>query len=167
MRMLAFDDRYCVDGAKVGHTRLSFVDPRPVAGIPITVVRTYDSRVQSREILASAEPEVRQALSSTGNLGAVVIARATGPFGLPCQVKTLFHVTQVWLSDRVYTFKLQLSNPAAWWRRVAERSTSSAARRPGEAGDPNTQVIYTSGGDVRGSTAAKTQVPSTTRPRFD
>ena len=213
---------YQVDGAKVGHTRLSFVDLEvPVAGIPITVVRTYDSRVQEQRDFSigwslqvrqgsyqhnrepgngwqivkatgpfglpcqvlqetlfhtrSATPVCRSSISrfplrafqspsselttagsesrATSGSGGVSqvrqgyyqsnrdpgsgwrIAPASGPFGLPCQVvqENLFHVTQVWLSDReVYTFKLDLTHPAASLAAASPMrvSCSSAALLP-------------------------------------
>ena len=152
---------YQVDGAKVGHTRLSFVDLEvPVAGIPITVVRTYDSRVrESRDFGFGWSLQVRQGYyqSNRDPGSGWRIAPASGPFGLPCQVvqENLFHVTQVWLSDReVYTFKLDLTHPAAVVGGcVADaRFVFVSGTAPGatlEALD-GTQVISTSGGDVRG-----------------
>jgi len=159
---VSLDERvYQVDGAKVGHTRLSFVDLEvPVAGIPISVVRTYDSRVrEQRDFGFGWSLQVRQGYyQSNRDPGAGWrIAPSTGPFGLPCQVvqENLFHVTQVWLSDReVYTFKLDLTHPAAVIGGcVADaRFVFVSGTAPGatlEALD-GTQAIYTSGGEVRG-----------------
>ena len=84
------------------------------------------------------------------------IVESTGPLGLPCQTarETLFHVTQIWLSDReVYTFKPRLVNLAA----VVGGCVADArfelmdGSLPGARLDivGNTQVLYTSGNDVR------------------
>ena len=152
---------YQVDGAKVGHSRLSFVDVDvPVAGIPITVVRTYDSRVnEERDFGLGWSLQVRQgSYQSNREPGrGWQIAASAGPLGLPCQIvhESLFHVTQVWLSDReVYTFKLDLTHPApvvggcvADARFVFVSGTAPGATL--EALD-GTQVIDTSSGEVRG-----------------
>jgi RHS repeat-associated protein len=159
---VSFDQRvYQIDGAKVGHSRLSFVDLEvPVAGIPITVVRTYDSRVnEERDFGFGWSLQVRQGLYQSNREPGIgwQIAAASGPFGLPCQIvqENLFHVTQVWLSDReVYTFKLDLTHPAAVVGGcVADAGfvfvTGTAPGATLEALD-GTQVIYTSGAEVRG-----------------
>jgi RHS repeat-associated protein len=119
---IAVDERvYRVDGeAKPGLLAFSFIDLEvPVSGIPITVVRSYDSRVQtsgdfgfgwSLQIKTGKYRHNRQpgdgwTITSTG-----------GPFGLPCSLvnETRTHFTEVRLSDReFYLFRPRLINIAA------------------------------------------------------
>jgi RHS repeat-associated protein len=149
-----------VNGAKVGHARLSFLDLEvPVAGIPIRIVRTYDSRVTAqRDFGVGWSLDVRQGAyqhNRAPGLGWQIV-ESPGPLGLPCQTarETLFHVTQIWLSDReVYTFKPRLANLAAVVGGcVADvRFEFLDGTTPGARLDVlgNTQVLYTSGHDVR------------------
>ncbi len=156
------DERvYQVDGAKIGHTRLAFVDLEvPVAGIPITVVRTYDSRVKEpRDFGVGWGLDVRQgAYQNNREPGSGwQIVSSAGQLPLPCQNvrETLFHVTQVRLSEReVYTFRLELTHPATVIGGcVADAHfvfmSGSAAGATLQSLD-GTQVLYSSGGEVRG-----------------
>ena len=159
---LAVDERVVqVNGVKVGHARLSFIDLQvPLAGIPISVVRTYDSRVtEARDFGVGWSLGVRQgAYQNNREPGrGWQIVESAGPLGLPCQVvrETLFHVTQIWLSDReFYTFRLALQNPApVVGGCVAEaRFVFLDGSTPGATLEAlgGTEVLYTSGDDVRG-----------------
>lgn len=105
--------------AKVGVVRLSFVDlSLPVAGVPIQITRTYDSRVKTKRAFG-----IGWDLFSTA--GSVEHNREPGqgwqimnnppPFPLPCaHVDELSsHLTTVRISDREsYTFAPDLINPS-------------------------------------------------------
>jgi RHS repeat-associated protein len=104
--------------AKVGNFRISLQDLAiPVAGIPITVVRSYDSRVKTREnfgvgwTLDVLRGEVTH--NRTPGRGWEIVASG-GLLGIPCQVvnETSSHLTEVRLSDReFYEFRLVIVNP--------------------------------------------------------
>ncbi|HET9703531.1 MAG TPA: PKD domain-containing protein, partial [Vicinamibacterales bacterium] len=118
----AIDERvYRIDGAaKVGLFTLTFVDLRvPVTGIPITIERTYDSRVKTQRDFGVGWSLVVKA-------GRVQHNRPTGegwlltdnggPFDLPCTVTNELrsHITEVRLSDREsYLFRPVLRDVAA------------------------------------------------------
>jgi RHS repeat-associated protein len=113
------DERaYRVTGlAKVGHYRFSFTDLSiPVAGIPITVVRTYDSRVKTMEDfgIGWTLDIKRGTFESNRPPGdGWQIVTGGGVFGLPCQVvnETLSHLTEVRLSDEeFYQFRLAVTS---------------------------------------------------------
>ena len=106
-----------VDGhAKLGILRLSFVDLQiPVAGIPILVTRTYDSRVKAkRDFGIGWSLDIARGFyenNRTPGEGWQILA-GSPPFGLPCEVvnETLSHLTEVRLSDReFYLFRTTLS----------------------------------------------------------
>jgi len=112
------DERvYRVEGeAKVGNFRLSFTDLSiPVGGIPITVLRTYDSRVKSTEdfgigwTLDVARGSVQH--NRVPGRGWQILP---GAVGFPCTTisETATHLTQVRLSDfESYTFAFMVSDP--------------------------------------------------------
>ena len=119
---VSVDERvYKVDGgAKVGALSMAFIDMRvPVSGTPITVVRSYDSRVKSSRDFGFGWTLQVSAGSYRNNrfLGdGWLVTRAGGPFGLPCSVtsETRTHFTEVRLSEReVYRFRPRLTNLAA------------------------------------------------------
>ena len=94
--------------AKVGIFTLSFVDLQiPVAGIPITVTRTYDSRDKGRQDFGIGwSLDINRGSyesNRTPGEGWQILAGAP-PFGLPCQTvnETLPHLTEVRLSDFEY-----------------------------------------------------------------
>ncbi|MGH9387269.1 MAG: PKD domain-containing protein [Vicinamibacterales bacterium] len=111
------DRTYQVAGeAKIGVFTLSFVDLQiPVSGIPITVVRNYDSRVKTpRDFGVGWSLQVKTGKYSNNRRpgDGWTITTAGGPFGLPCTVvnELRSHVTEVRLSDReFYVFR---STPA-------------------------------------------------------
>ncbi|MGE3178941.1 MAG: FG-GAP-like repeat-containing protein, partial [Vicinamibacterales bacterium] len=106
----AVDERvYRVDGqAKVGVFSLTYTDLQvPLAGIPITVTRTYDSRIKaSRDFGIGWTLGVRagrfQRNRAPGD--GWNITDGGGPFDPPCTIVNEFgqHVTEVRLSDREY-----------------------------------------------------------------
>ena len=115
------DERvYRIQGqAKVGPLALSFVDLQvPVSGIPITVIRSYDSRVKTSRDFGVGW----SLLITTGTYrnnrrpgDGWSVTRAGGAFGLPCSVVSEMrtHFTEVRLSDReFYLFHPRLSNLA-------------------------------------------------------
>lgn len=118
---IAVDERvYRVTGEmKVGITRLSFVDlSMPVAGIPITVVRNYDSRVKTRHDFGIGWTlEVKTGTyrhnRPPGEGWVIRDQPFLGDF-LPCvggTLETRSHLTEVRLSDReVYRFALEVRN---------------------------------------------------------
>lgn len=104
---------------KVGVFAVSFVDLQvPVSGIPITVVRSYDSRIKSRKDFGVGWTlDVKAGKyqhNRTPGLGWVVQDRPFLGSFLPCIGgidETRSHITEVRLSDReVYTFALSLTN---------------------------------------------------------
>jgi RHS repeat-associated protein len=155
------DERaYSVRSANTAHTRLAFVDLTiPLAGVPITVVRTYDSRIKTQgDFGVGWTLQLRQgSYEHNRDPGqGWRILPSSGPLPLPCRTttETAFHVTQIWLSDReFYAFKLKLVNPAVLIGGcVAEARFDSFDGSTGGAKLEilgNTQVIYTSGDEVR------------------
>ncbi len=118
---IAVDERvYRVSGnAKVGVMSLAFIDLQvPVAGIPITVVRSYDSRVKTqRDFGVGWSLQVKAGTYQNNRRpgDAWIVATGGGPFGLPCAVvtETRSHSTEVRLSDReFYVFRPRLVNLA-------------------------------------------------------
>jgi RHS repeat-associated protein len=100
---------------KIGNFTLSFVDLEvPLAGIPIQVIRTYDSREKrSRDFGYGWTLDVRQG-SYRNNRKPGEGWRIVKGF-VPCQAaqETKPHLTTVRLSDReVYRFRLKVSSPA-------------------------------------------------------
>jgi RHS repeat-associated protein len=118
---MAIDERvYRLSGeAKVGLMALSFVDLQvPVSGIPITVIRSYDSRVKERRDFGIGwDLAIRsgkyQHNRTPGQGWTINDQPFLGSF-LPCiggTSETRSHLTEVRLSDReVYTFALTVSN---------------------------------------------------------
>ncbi len=118
---IAADEKvYRVAGeAKVGVLALSFVDLQvPVSGIPITVIRSYDSRVKSqRDFGIGWSLEIKtgkyQNNRPPGQGWIINDQPFLGSF-LPCiggTSETRSHFTEVRLSDReVYTFALTVQN---------------------------------------------------------
>ncbi len=100
---------------KVGNYRISFTDVTfPFAGLPIDVIRTYDSRIKSkRDFGIGWLVETRQGSfqhNRTPGVGWQILPGG-GPFGLPCQqvVELAEHVTTIKLSDtESYRFGLAL-----------------------------------------------------------
>jgi RHS repeat-associated protein/uncharacterized repeat protein (TIGR01451 family) len=153
---------YRVDGqAKVGNFRISFVDLSvPVIGIPISAVRTYDSRVKSQEdfgigwTLDIARGTYRH--NRTPGRGWIIRDQPfLGEF-LPCiggTAETLSHLTEVRLSDREsYTFALEITNGNLGITGACEGIASFRAvdgTRPGATLEilDGTDVIYLRGGD--------------------
>ena len=110
---------YRVDGQmKIGNFRISFNDLTiPVAGIPITIVRTYDSRVKTKEDFGIGWTldikRGRYQHNRTPGIGWQILP---GQLGLPCRnvSETVSHYTEVRLSDyEWYRFALTLSNLAS------------------------------------------------------
>jgi RHS repeat-associated protein len=104
----------------IGIFTLSFIDLAiPVSGIPITVTRTYDSRIKSRRDFGvgwklDVAAGVYESNRAPGDGWA--ISESPPPFAFPCQEvgETKHHVTTVRLSDReFYSFTLALSNMGA------------------------------------------------------
>jgi hypothetical protein len=105
--------------AKIGIFTLSFTDLAiPVSGIPITITRTYDSRVKTKRDfgvgwsldVARGSFESNRAPGDGWNLSTSPL-----PFSFACQVvdETKKHLTTVRLSDReFYSFNLEFSNNA-------------------------------------------------------
>jgi RHS repeat-associated protein len=117
---LAADEKiYRVTGlAKVGVMAMSFVDLQvPVSGIPITVVRSYDSRVKTqRDFGVGWSLGIKTGTYQNNRKPGVgwTITKAPGPLGLPCQLvtETRSHFTEIRLSDReFYLFRTTLKNP--------------------------------------------------------
>jgi YD repeat-containing protein len=104
-------------GAKVGIFRISFVDLSiPMAGIPLTVVRSYDSRVKTQEDfghgweLDISAGEVMHKVEF--DLG-WVIATLDDPLSFPCTVvlDQTRHLTEIRVSERErYVFRPVLAN---------------------------------------------------------
>jgi RHS repeat-associated protein len=119
--LIAVDERvYRVDGAaKVGAYRLSFEDLRvPVAGIPITVTRTYDSRVkEQRDFGVGWTLGLRTGTyrhNRTPGEGWIIRDQPFLGSVLPCiggSFETRSHLTEVRLSEREwYTFVIEITN---------------------------------------------------------
>jgi RHS repeat-associated protein len=118
---IAIDERvYRVTGeTKVGLFALAFADLQvPVSGVPITVIRTYDSRVKtSHDFGVGWRLEVKSGKyrhNRTPGLGWTIKDQPfLGEF-LPCIGGTsepLSHLTEVRLSDReAYQFRLTINN---------------------------------------------------------
>jgi hypothetical protein len=108
-----------VDGqAKPGIVQLSFVDAVvPMAGIPISVVRSYDSRVKTREDFGYGwRLSLRQgSVQHNRTVGeGIAIYTAKEDFALPCQgvYEQQSHFTEVRLSEREhYIFRPVIANP--------------------------------------------------------
>jgi RHS repeat-associated protein len=144
---------------KVGNFRLSFIDLSiPVSGIPITIVRTYDSRVKTKEDFGIGWTlDIRRGFyrnNRSPGQGWDILSRSTPLGPLPCQrVNELqSHLTEIRLSDReFYTFALTLSNPA----RLGGGCEGTAGFRFIDGSTPGatlesldgTQVIYQNGDD--------------------
>jgi RHS repeat-associated protein len=102
---------------KVGNFRISFTDLEvPVAGVPITLVRTYDSRVKSQEDFGVGWTlEVKRGTFEANRAqgDGWVIDKPPGPFSLPCTrvTETKTHLTTVQVSEREsYSFHLVVFN---------------------------------------------------------
>lgn len=118
---VSLDERvYRVSGqAKVGVFALSFLDLQvPVSGIPISVIRSYDSRVKTqRDFGVGWDLQVKtgtyQNNRTPGQGWIIKDLPFLGNF-LPCiggTTETLSHYTEVRLSDReAYTFALSVTN---------------------------------------------------------
>ena len=118
---MSVDERvYRVAGeAKVGLFALSFVDLQvPVSGIPITVIRSYDSRVKTRRDFgigwSLAIKNGKYQNNRLPGLGWIINDLPFLGGFLPCiggTSETRSHFTEVRLSGReVYTFALSVSN---------------------------------------------------------
>ena len=115
------DDKvFRVDGsAKPGILALSFMDMQvPVAGIPITVVRSYDSRVKAQRDFGTGwslrlTAGTYQSNRPPGEGWVINDLPILGRF-LPCiggSTETRSHLTEIRLSDREsYTFALTVTN---------------------------------------------------------
>lgn len=113
---VSYSTHIVVEGQqKIGHFTLSFLDLEvPLSGIPIRILRTYDTREKaSRDFGHGWTLDVRQG-SYRNNRTPGEGWRIVDGF-LPCQnvQETLPHLTTVRLSDReVYRFRLTLSRQA-------------------------------------------------------
>ena len=159
----SIDERvYRIDGqAKVGNFRLSFVDLSvPVVGIPITLVRTYDSRVKTRETfgvgwtLAVTRGSYRH--NRTPGRGWIIRDQPVLGDVLPCiggSQETLSHLTDIRLSEREsYRFGLTVANGNLGITGACEGTASFrlvGGTRPGATLEilDGTGVIYLRGGD--------------------
>jgi RHS repeat-associated protein len=117
-RSASVDHAVRIDGgAKVGIFQLAFVDLQvPMAGIPIAVVRSYDSRVKSKRDfgvgwdLDVSAGEIQQKHPFHDGW---VIATDDDPFSLPCGIvlDQEAHATEIRLSERErYVFRPTLMN---------------------------------------------------------
>jgi RHS repeat-associated protein len=106
-----------VEGAvKIGNFRVSFKDLAiPVAGTPITVFRTYDSRVKTREDFGIGWTlDIARGTYEHSRTPGEAWQILPGGSNLPCRTvsEAASHLTQVRLSDyEFYTFALTLSDP--------------------------------------------------------
>jgi RHS repeat-associated protein len=146
---------YQIDGmAKIGPFRLSFTDLSiPVAGIPITIVRTYDSRVKTREDFGIGWTlDVKRGKFRHNRTPGEGWQILSGQAGFPCVnvSETAQHITEVRLSDfEFYRFALTVTRPAA----VIGGCTATAGfrfaggRRPGATLEilDGTDVIFLNG----------------------
>jgi RHS repeat-associated protein len=160
---VAADDRvYRIDGlAKVGNFRLSFTDLSiPVSGIPITIVRTYDSRVKTKEDFGIGWTlDIKRGLyrhNRTPGLGWTINDLPAPGGALPCiggTTETRSHRTEVRLSDREsYVFELRIANANLGITGACEGTASFhfiEGTRPGATLEiiDGTSVIYLRGGN--------------------
>ncbi len=106
-----------VEGAaKIGVFRVTFKDVSvPVAGVPVTVFRTYDSRVKTGEDFGVGWTlDVKRGFYEHSRTPGEAWQILAGGLGLPCRTvsETASHLTQVRLSDyEFYTFALTLTDP--------------------------------------------------------
>lgn len=113
---VAVSTHVVVDGfRKIGHFTLSFIDLEiPLAGVPIRVLRTYDSRDrENHEFGHGWTLDVKQGSYRNNRTPGEGWRIVTG--FIPCQVaqETLPHLTTVRLSDaEVYRFRFRLTRPA-------------------------------------------------------
>lgn len=118
---IAIDERaYQVDGqAKVGAMQIAFVDLEvPLAGVPITVIRRYDSRVKTaRDFGVGWTLDIRTGSvrhNRTPGLGWIIRDQPFLGNFLPCvggTSETRTHLTEVRLSEREsYKFALTVEN---------------------------------------------------------
>ncbi len=115
------EQTYQVTGeAKIGNFTISFNDLTvPVSGIPIIVVRTYDSRVKTKEDFGIGWTlDIRTGSLQHNRIPGKgwEILSSTGFPSIPCMNvnETLSHLTTVQLSDREsFTFALELNNTAS------------------------------------------------------
>ena len=139
---ISVDERVIrIDGlAKVGNFRLSFTDLSiPLAGMPITIVRTYDSRVKTGEDFGVGWTlDVKRGFYQHNRTpGEAWQILSSGGFPIfPCRTvsETAEHLTEVRLSDfESYRFALTLSNLAAISGGCTATATFSFVdgRRPG------------------------------------
>lgn len=104
---------------KLGNFRISFVDLEvPLSGIPISIRRTYDSRLRSAsrdfgygwtiEVIAAGKYRNNRAQGDGWNL-------ASGPLGIPCAsaTETKSHVTEIRFSDREFYRFAFVATPGA------------------------------------------------------
>ena len=109
---------YRVDGmAKVGALHISYIDLSiPLAGIPILVIRTYDSRVKARQDFGVGwSLEIKSGFFQHNRIPGEGWQILPGGSGLPClnSSQNVEHLTQVRLSDsESYTFAPIFSNLA-------------------------------------------------------
>jgi RHS repeat-associated protein len=159
------DERvYRVEGeAKVGVFQLSFTDLQvPLSGVPITVVRTYDSRVKTQRDFgvgwSLAVKTARYRHNRVPGDGWIIQDLPyLGDF-LPCiggSVETLSHLTEVRLSDReYYLFALGVENGNLGITGACEgvaRFRHVGGTMPGATLDilDGTSVLYLKGGPNR------------------
>jgi YD repeat-containing protein len=102
-----------IDGqAKIGIFRISFVDLTiPLGGIPISVVRTYDSRIKTKQDFGIGW-QLDVSAGSVQHKNDLKVGWVLGtdddPFSLPCQIvrDQREHLTEVRLSERErYVFR--------------------------------------------------------------
>jgi RHS repeat-associated protein len=148
-----------VGEAKVGVLGLSYVDLQvPLSGVPITVVRSYDSRVKAQRDFGigwSLQVKSGRYQNNRRPGDGWIVDTAPGPFGLPCAVtgETLTHYTELRLSDReYYRFRPRLNGLAA----VVGGCVGTVAYDFVDGTIPgatlrvlgNADIIYTSGGVI-------------------
>lgn len=104
-------------GAKVGIFQIAFVDLQvPMAGIPIAVVRSYDSRVKTQRDFGIAwdlDVSAGEIQQKHPFYDGWVIATDDDPFSLPCGIvmDQEAHATEIRLSERErYVFRPVLAN---------------------------------------------------------
>jgi YD repeat-containing protein len=103
--------------AKVGVFSISFVDLAvPVSGIPIEIVRTYDSRFKGQgDFGIGWSLDVRRGSLRSNRPPGKSWQITSGALGLPCQTafETATHLTEARLNDREsYRFQLVVHSPA-------------------------------------------------------
>jgi len=153
---------YRIDGlAKAGNFRLSFVDLSiPMAGIPLTVVRTYDSRVKTQEAFGIGWTldiaRGRYQHNRPPGRGFVINDLPVAGSFLPCiggTTETQTHITEVRLSDReVYSFAPMVQNANLGITGACEGVASFQfvdGTTPGATLDilDGAEVLYLRGGD--------------------